>query len=163
MATTTRTHNTSVSLSEDTRAKMIDMLNQSLADGLDLYSQVKQAHWNIKGMNFIALHKLFDDVAEGVLVFVDDVAERVTALGGEAQGTVRMSAENTSLPEFPNDIDTGEAFVRAVADRVAGFANSSRENATTAMDAGDEATGDLFIELTRESDKLLYFLEAHLQ
>jgi len=163
MPTTEKTYSTSVSLSDDTRAKMIELLNQSLADSLDLYSQTKQAHWNVKGMNFIALHQLFDQVAEGILVMVDDIAERVTALGGTAQGTVRMSADNTRLPEFPDDIDTGEAYVSAVAERVANLGNSSRENATTAMDAGDEATGDLYIEITRESDKLLYFLEAHIQ
>ena len=163
MPTTKRTFKTSTNLDSDVRKQMIEVLNQSLADSLDLYSQSKQAHWNVKGMNFFALHQLFDQVAEGTLPMVDEIGERVTALGGEAMGTVRMSATNSTLPEFPTDIDTGESFVNAIVERVSAFANSSRENANKAMDAGDEATADLFIEITRETDKMLYFLEAHIQ
>jgi starvation-inducible DNA-binding protein len=142
---------------------MIGLLNQQLADCFDLYSQLKQAHWNVKGMNFIALHELFDEVAATVEGFVDTIAERVTALGADAQGTARMAADNTTLPEFPDNLDSGEAFVQAVAERVAAFSNSCRAGATTAMDSGDEATADVFIEITREMDKMLYFLESHIQ
>lgn len=163
MNPTTRTYKTMISLDVAVRGEMVGLLNQQLADTFDLYSQVKQAHWNVKGMNFIALHKLFDDIAGEVEDMVDMLAERVTALGADAQGTARMAAQNSSLPEFPSDIEGGEAFVQAVAERVAAYTNSSRAAATTAMDAGDEATGDLFIEITREMDKQLYFLEAHLQ
>lgn len=163
MNPTTRTYQTSVDLDVAVRGEMIGLLNQHLADSLDLYSQTKQAHWNVKGMNFIALHKLFDDVAAIVETMVDTVAERVTALGADAQGTVRMAAANSTLPEFPSDLQSGEAFVEAMVERVSAYTNSSRKAATVAMDAGDEATGDVFIEITREMDKLLYFLEAHLQ
>lgn len=160
---TKKSFNTHVSLDADVRSQMIDVLNQHLADSLDLYSQAKQAHWNVKGMNFFTLHELFDKVADTVIELVDMIAERVTALGGEALGTVRMSASNSSLPEFPSDLDTGEAFVHVMVERMAAFANNSRANANKAMDVGDEATADLFIELTRETDKLLYFLESHIQ
>ena len=163
MNPTTRTYKTTVDLDVAVRGEMVGLLNQQLADSFDLYSQSKQAHWNVKGMNFIALHKLFDDVADTVEGMIDMIAERVTALGADAQGTARMAAANSSLPEFPADLDSGEAFVHALVERVGAFANSSRRAATTAMDAGDEATGDLFIEVTREMDKLLYFLEAHVQ
>ncbi len=163
MNPTTRTYQTQVDLDVAVRGEMIGLLNQQLADSLDLYSQTKQAHWNVKGMNFIALHKLFDDVAAAVEGIVDMIAERVTALGADAQGTVRMSAANTTLPEFPSDLNSGEDFVHTMVERVGAFANSNRHAATTALESGDEATGDLFIEVTREMDKLLYFLEAHIQ
>lgn len=163
MNPTTRTYKTSVSLDVAVRGEIIGLLNQQLADSLDLYSQTKQAHWNVKGMNFIALHKLFDEIAEVVEDSVDTIAERVTALGADAQGTVRMSASNSTLPEFPSDLQGGEAFVQALTERVAAFANSNRAAATAALEAGDEATGDLFIGITRDMDKYLYFLEAHLQ
>ena len=163
MNPTTRTYKTQVDLDITVRGEMIGLMNQQLADSLDLYSQTKQAHWNVKGMNFIALHKLFDDIAAQVEEIIDTIAERVTALGADAQGTVRMSAANSTLPEFPSDLDSGEAFVHALVERVGAYANSSRHAASTALEAGDEATGDVFVEITREMDKLLYFLEAHIQ
>jgi starvation-inducible DNA-binding protein len=163
MNPTTKTYRTTVSLDVTVRAEMVGILNQQLADGLDLYSQTKQAHWNVKGMNFIALHKLFDDIAAVVEEFIDSIGERVTALGADAQGTVRMSASNSTLPEFPADIESGEEFVEAMVERVGSFANSSREAANSALDAGDEITADLFVGITGEMDKLLYFLEAHLR
>lgn len=163
MNPTTRTYETQVDLDVTVRGEMIGLLNQQLADSLDFYSQAKQAHWNVKGMNFIALHELFDQVADAVIEMVDNIAERVTALGADAQGTVRMAAANSTLPEFPGDLDSGEAFVQVMVERAGAFANSNRKAATTALEAGDEATGDLFVEITREMDKLLYFLEAHIQ
>lgn len=163
MNPTTRTYKTSIELDVAVRGEMVGILNQHLADSLDLYSQAKQAHWNVKGMNFYQLHLLFDEVADKIEDMVDMVAERVTALGAHAEGTVRMSAANSTLPEFPDEINGGEAYLNAVIERVAQYANASRANATRALESGDEATGDLFIEITRESDKLLYFLEAHVQ
>ena len=163
MNPTTRTYKTQVDLDVAVRGEMIGLLNQQLADSLDLYSQTKQAHWNVKGMNFIALHKLFDDVAAAVEETVDTIAERVTALGADAQGTVRMAAANSTLPEFPSDLNGGEAFVEAMVERAGAFANSNRHAANQALEAGDEITADLFVGVTREIDKLLYFLEAHIQ
>ncbi len=163
MNPTTRTYKTSIDIDVAVRGEMIGVLNQQLADSLDLYSQTKQAHWNVKGMNFIALHKLFDDVAEAVEAMVDTIAERVTALGADARGTVRMSATNSTLPEFPDNLEGGEAYIHAMVERVSIYANSSRRAASTALNAGDEVTADVFIEVTREMDKMLYFLEAHIQ
>jgi starvation-inducible DNA-binding protein len=155
-------YKTEISLNADTRAKMIELLNQQLADAFDVYSQTKQAHWNVKGMNFISLHELFDATAAGVLVFVDMIAERITALGGVANGTVRMAAQHSQIKEFADDIHGGEAYVREVAQKVGHFANTSREAIDTATDAGDQATADLFTEIVRDLDKQLYFLESHL-
>jgi starvation-inducible DNA-binding protein len=141
---------------------MITLLNQQLADTFDLYSQTKQAHWNVKGMNFIQLHKLFDDLAEDILKYVDEIAERATALGGYAEGTARMAAANSTLPEFPTEIVDGRQVVEVLAERYAKYAASSRAAIETAMEDEDQATADLFIEISRAMDQHLWFLEAHL-
>lgn len=154
---------TSIDISEDTRAQMIDLLNQHLADLSDLYSQTKQAHWNVKGIHFIALHELFDDLAEGVLEFVDMVAERATALGGYAMGTARMAAANSQLEEFPVEVTDGTEAVEILVKRYAAAAANVRSAINTADEAGDMSTSDLFTEISRALDKNLWFLEAHLQ
>ena len=158
-----RSFSTSIDIPAERRAKVIKILNQHLADSFDLQSQVKQAHWNVKGSDFWQLHKLFDEVAERASEWVDELAERVTALGGYATGTVRMAAESSTLPEFPTDITDSMAYVRAVADRVAAFTNSAREASDATDKLGDANTSDLFTEISRCADKYLYFLEAHLQ
>lgn len=166
MATTSapaRSFSTSVDIPADRRAKVVKVLNQHLADAFDLLSQVKQAHWNVKGSDFWQLHKLFDEVAERAEEWVDELAERVTALGGYATGTVRMAASSSTLPEFPTDITDSMAYVRAVAERVAAFTNSARDAIDVTDRLGDANTSDLFTEISRCADKYLYFLEAHLQ
>src|SRR6185503_11431615 len=108
MATKTdRTFETRIDSAVDTRGKVIELLNARLADTFDLYSQLKQAHWNVKGSDFIQLHLLYDQVAESVLEFVDTIAERATALGGLALGTARMAAEASTLDEYPLDAVEG--------------------------------------------------------
>ncbi len=158
-----RTFETSVDLPADKRSKVNAILNQHLADSFDLQSQIKQAHWNVKGADFWQLHKLFDETAERAEEWVDLLAERVTALGGYANGTVRMSAAASSLPEFPTDITDSMAYVRAVSDRLAAFTNSAREAIDATDTLGDANTADLFTEISRCADTYLYFLEAHLQ
>jgi starvation-inducible DNA-binding protein len=158
-----RTFKTRIDLPAADRGKVNALLNQNLADALDLMSQTKTAHWNVKGNDFWQLHKLFDELAEEVVEWIDMVAERVTALGGYATGTVRMSAANSQLPEFPTDITDGMDYVRALADRLAAYTNSSREGIDTTDKMGDANTADLLTEISRCADKYLYFLEAHLQ
>jgi starvation-inducible DNA-binding protein len=160
---TVRSFTTSVDIPTDDRAKINRILNQHLADSFDLMSQVKQAHWNVKGSDFWQLHKLFDEVAERAAEWVDEFAERVTALGGYATGTVRMAAASSTLPEFPTEITDSMDYVKAVAERVAAFTNSAREAIDQTDDLGDADTADLFTEVSRCADKYLYFLEAHLQ
>ncbi|MCC6313546.1 MAG: DNA starvation/stationary phase protection protein Dps [Thermomicrobiales bacterium] len=157
---TFKTHN---DLPADVRRTMIDLLNQQLADTFDLYSQVKQSHWNVKGAEFMQLHLLFDDLAERVLEFVDSIAERVTALGGKARGTARMAAHNSHLPELPDDINEGMAYVSALVERYGAYAASSRAAIAQSDRVGDLDTADLFTEVSRQTDKDLWFLEAHLQ
>ncbi|MGE0544569.1 MAG: DNA starvation/stationary phase protection protein Dps [Dehalococcoidia bacterium] len=158
-----RAFRTRNSLSQATREHMIMLLNQHLADSSDLYSQTKQAHWNVRGPEFIQLHELFDELAGSVLGYVDMIAERATALGGEAAGTVRMAAGGSRLPEYPADLRRGLQHVEALADRYGDYANATRQAIDEAAAAGDMDTSDLFTEISRGVDKHLWFLEAHLQ
>ena len=158
-----RSFTTSVDIPARRRAKVNVVLNQHLADAFDLVSQVKQAHWNVKGSDFWQLHKLFDEVAERAAEWVDEFAERVTALGGYATGTVRMAAATSTLPEFPTEVTESMDYVRAVAERLAAFTNSARAAIDQTDELGDADTADLFTEVSRCADKYLYFLEAHLQ
>ena len=164
MATKTRTmFDTRNDLSLESREKLVELLNARLADTLDLYSQVKQAHWNVKGPDFIQLHELYDMVAETVLPFVDEIAERATALGGLATGTVRMAAEASELDEYPLDGTDGQETVRLVADRLAAYGALVREAIETAdSELGDMDTADLFTDVSRAIDKHLWFVESHL-
>jgi starvation-inducible DNA-binding protein len=154
---------TSIDLAENVRDKMIALLNQQLAGTFDLYSQTKQAHWNVKGAQFFALHELFDRLAAELEAFVDTIAERATALGGLAQGTVRQAAANSELDDYPLELTESLPTVTALVERYAALAASTREAIEAADAAGDESTADTFTEVSRGLDKALWFLEAHLQ
>ena len=149
-------------LPADARQKLIALLNQQLADTTDLRTQTKHAHWNVKGPNFIALHKLFDELAEQLSEFADEIAERATALGGVATGTARVVAANSRVPEFPSDAFDWKAVVTALADRYANLAKTTREAIDRSDELGDQDTVDLFTEVSRGLDKSLWFLEAHI-
>ena len=153
----------SVAMKKAARAESIKALNQLLADIFDLMSQTKQAHWNIKGPRFIGLHKMFDEFAEGLEDYVDMIAERVTALGGYALGTARMAAKASRIPEYPTDVIMDLDHVRALSERYSIFANNTREAIDATDDAGDPDTADLLTDVSRDTDKWLWFLEAHLQ
>lgn len=156
-------HNTKIDLSTDQREKVIGLLNSRLADASDLKSQAKQAHWNVKGMSFIALHELFDDVATAVEGHIDLIAERVTTLGGTALGTVRVAAQNSTLSEYPHEITDGAAHVDALSTALADFGKVVRKAIDESAELGDQDTADLFTEISREIDKQLWFVEAHIQ
>ncbi|MGH2615139.1 MAG: DNA starvation/stationary phase protection protein Dps [Thermomicrobiales bacterium] len=158
-----RTFVTAVDIPDSTRAEMIALLNQALADTSDLYSQTKQAHWNVKGVHFYPLHLLFDQLAEKRIGEADNLAERATELGGYATGTVRMAAANSRLPEIPTDIDGGLDYVQALVERYGLHANNTRAGIDQADKAGDMDTADLLTQISRELDKDLWFLQAHLQ
>jgi starvation-inducible DNA-binding protein len=150
-------------LPEATRAKMIELLNARLADCKDLQTQVKQAHWNVKGPNFIALHELFDKINDEVEEYVDEIAERAVQLGGVAEGTARMVAKRSSLPEYPANTVDGRSHVEALSSVLAAFGKAARQAIDQADDIGDLDTADLFTEVSRGIDKWLWFVEAHLQ
>lgn len=150
-------------LSIETREEVAHSLNQALADTTDLQTQTKHAHWNVKGMQFQQLHQLFDEQTELLAGQADTIAERLTALGGTAHGTARQAAANSQLEEFPADATDGPACVAALADRYAAHAANMREWIDATAAVGDADTSDMFTELSREIDKQLWFLEAHLQ
>ena len=156
-------HNSKIDLSTDQREKLIGVLNGLLADASDLKSHAKQAHWNVKGMSFIALHELFDGVATAVEGHVDLIAERVTTLGGTAMGTVRLAAQNSRLSEYPHEITDGASHVDALSSALADFGKRVRTGIDDASELGDQDTADLFTEISREIDKQLWFVEAHIQ
>lgn len=156
-------HNTKIDIAKNKREKLVAILNQRLADATDLKSQAKQAHWNVKGMNFIALHELFDQVSTELDPMVDDIAERITTLGGTALGTVRTAAQNSSLAEYPLEITDGAAHVDALSNALADFGKKVRADIDTTDSLDDKDTADLFTGISRSIDKLLWFVEAHLQ
>lgn len=151
-------------LSPSIRTRMIELLNVRLADAIDLRTQLKVAHWNVKGHQFIALHKLFDEIVADADEYVDLIAERAVQLGGVADGTARQVAERSSLDEYAaTNGGGGEEHVHAVADALASFGRSAREAIETAAEAKDQDTSDIFTEISRGTDKWLWVVEAHRQ
>jgi starvation-inducible DNA-binding protein len=157
-----RFYPTRIDLAADIRQQVVEILNQTLAASLDLKTQTKQAHWNVKGLDFYQLHELFDEMAGELEEFTDMVAERVTALGGTAMGTARIAATQSLLPEYPHDIASGLEHVTALAERYASYGSHIRSAIDKTDDLGDADTADLYTEISRAIDKRLWFLEAHL-
>lgn len=155
-------YSTRIDLAKDIRVKVIAILNRTLAATLDLKTQTKQAHWNVKGINFLQLHELFDTLATELEGYVDLVAERITALGGVAMGTARIAANESILPEYDLSAVSGIEHVTALADRFAAYAKHVREAIDTTDELGDADTADLYTEISRTIDMRLWFLEAHL-
>lgn len=156
-------HNTKISLPAKQRVELIAMLNVTMASMTDLYLQLKNAHWNVKGMQFIALHKLFDELAEGTEPQIDDLAERITALGGTALGALQDIVNSSQLKAYPADLCEAKLVVEHLAHNFAILGEHARTNISETEKHGDIATGDIYIGLTRFLDKNLWFLEAHLQ
>lgn len=151
------------SFPEKTRQQIITVLQQNLADATDLMIQAKQAHWNVKGPSFIALHELFDKISEETEEYVDLIAERIVQYGGMAEGTVRVSAKRSRLPEYPLNIAQGREHVQALSQALANFGESVRNAIDQADELGDKDTADIFTEISRGVDKYLWFVEAHNQ
>jgi starvation-inducible DNA-binding protein len=143
------------------RSQVIDLLNERLADAIDLQLQAKQAHWNVKGPQFIALHKLFDEIVEAVEEYVDLLAERVVQLGGIAEGTSAIVAERSELPQYPINIATGDEHVWALSNALARFGERIRRAIDDTDELGDADATDICTEISRGVDKWLWFVEAH--
>lgn len=150
-------------VSLDHRTNLNRLMNQRLATAIDLQMQMKQAHWNVKGPSFIALHELFDKAHEEVEGYVDMIAERIVQFGGIARGTVRSSAASTELADYPAAISEGPAHVEAVARALSTFGSDVRNMIAEANELGDAGTADIFTEISRGIDKMLWFVEAHSQ
>jgi starvation-inducible DNA-binding protein len=156
----TTMHKSHNDLPSNARSVAIELLNARLADTIDLALAVKQAHWNLKGPQFIGVHELLDELRGELDDYVDKMAERVTALGGTALGTSQVVTKSTALPAYPTDIYTIKDHLTALVERWSLVANAVRKNID---EAGDAGTADLFTEASRGLDKSLWFLEAHIQ
>ena len=165
MATTasTRLYATKNDLPEASRREGIGLLNQRLADCIDLQTQCKQAHWNVKGPTFIALHKLFDEINAAVAEYADLVAERIVQLGGVAEGTVGVVAERSALVDYPLGLTTGAEHVAALSDALAAFGRTVRVGIEEMNELEDADSADILTEISRGVDKWLWFVEAHQQ
>jgi starvation-inducible DNA-binding protein len=150
-------------LAQEKRAAVVKLLNDRLIDLIDLRLQTKTAHWNVRGPNFIALHELFDEIAEVVDGFADEVAERLTALGGLTDANTQAVGKNTSLRPYPTDIAAGAEHVDALSSALAATAKGVRAGIEEAEEHDDAVTADLFTEVAAGLDKKLWFVEAHQQ
>jgi len=150
-------------LPEPARIDVVGLLNQRLADCLDLQGQSKQAHWNVKGPAFIALHQLFDDINGDVTAYADLLAERVVQLGGVAEGTVGIVAKRSTLIDYPLTASMGSAHVAALSDALAAFGRAVRIGIEEMNGLEDAASADILTEIVRGVDKWLWFVEAHQQ
>ncbi|HEY9827572.1 MAG TPA: DNA starvation/stationary phase protection protein Dps [Stenomitos sp.] len=157
-----RFYPTRIDLPAGVRSQVAALLNQTLATTIDLKTQAKQAHWNVKGMDFLQLHELFDELSTELEDYVDLVAERITALGGTAMGTARIAASNSLLSEYPFEAIDGPEHVAALADCYGIYAKHLRSGIEQTAEWGDADTSDLYTEISRTIDKRLWFLEAHL-
>ena len=160
---TAKLYRTKNDLPPATRAQVADLLNQRLADCIDLQTQCKQAHWNLKGANFIALHKLFDEINDSVEDYVDLIAERIAQLGGIAEGTARVVAERSALDVYPLVLETSDEHVDALSTALAAFARTARLGIDEMDELEDAVSSDILTEITRGVDQWLWFVEAHQQ
>ena len=148
-------------LNDNTRSQMVGLLNDRLADAIDLTLAVKQAHWNIKGPSFIGIHELLDDVADRCREHADTIAERCVILGGQARGTIQTVVAETDLPPYPVEAQDQARHVEALKERFMAFGAALRDSIGAAGEAGDEDTADLFTEVSRTVDKDAWFIGAH--
>lgn len=151
------------SLPEKTRQEIAALLQERLSDSIDLMLQAKQAHWNVKGPNFIALHGLFDKVFSDTEKYVDLIAERIVQLGGIAHGTIRVAGRESSLPEYPLNISSGKKHVAGLAHAIAFYGGLIRKGIELSAEVGDADTADILTEVSRGADTNLWFVEAHEQ
>ena len=158
-----RTHRTKNDLPDNAKKVAIELLNARLADGIDLALLTKQAHWNLKGPQFIAVHEMLDGFRKQIDVHVDTIAERVAQLGGTALGTTQAVAKSTTLPPYPTDIYAVKDHLHALIEHYGAVANAVRKSIDEADEAGDPDTADIFTQVSRDLDKSLWFLEAHVQ
>jgi starvation-inducible DNA-binding protein len=152
------THNTLPML---IREKSVNILNLHLAAAIDLHGQMKQAHWNVRGPGFIAVHELFDRISAEVEMWSDQLAERAGGLGATAQGTVQIAAANSFMVPYPLGIADVQKHIFAVAAALAAFGQSVRNAIDVIAKSGDADTADLCTEISRAVDKQLWFVEAH--
>ncbi len=160
---TPKMYETKNDIPKSRRLELNALLNERLAEAVDLQMQMKQAHWNVKGPNFIGLHELFDQIDEAVESYVDLIAERIVQLGGIAEGTIRVVASRSRLGDYSLIIADGEAHIGAVSTALSNFGRETRNTIERAEKLEDADTADIFTEISRGIDKWLWFVEAHSQ
>ncbi|MEM1365104.1 MAG: DNA starvation/stationary phase protection protein Dps, partial [Pseudomonadota bacterium] len=148
-------------LNDNTRNEVVELLNARMADAIDLTLAVKQAHWNLKGTGFVGVHELLDTVADNLRDGVDTMAERAVILGGIARGTAQVTAEKSSLEPYPTEIVDIQEHIDALVERFKDFGEKVRKAAEAAEEAGDGDTEDLFVEVSRTTDKDAWFIGAN--
>ena len=158
-----RLHRTNNDLKNNAKAVAAELLQKALQTGIDLALVTKQAHWNLKGLQFIGVHLMLDGFRKDQDEYNDTMAERLTQLGGTAKGTTQEVAQGTRLPPYPTDIYAVTDHLKALIDHYAIHANAIRASIEEADEAGDADTADIFTEVSRGLDKQLWFLEAHVQ
>jgi len=158
-----RLFSTKNDLPESIRLEVIPLLNQRLAECIDLQTQCKQAHWNVKGPSFIGLHKLFDDINESVEGYVDLIAERIVQLGGIAEGTIGAVEGRSTLIDYPLALSTGAEHVAALSDALSGFGRAARLGIEEMQELKDADSADMLTDISRGVDQWLWFVEAHQQ
>ncbi len=156
-------HHTKNDIPLEKRSAAISLLNSYLASFLDLILQFRQAHWNVKGPQFISLHKLFESIADELVEASDTIAERITALGGTAEGTISVIAVKTILPSYSLTIYQGKESLEALSNSLSVLGKSIRKGIVQTEDLEDAGTTDLLTGLSRDLDKKLWLIEAHLQ
>ena len=155
-------HRTKNDLPEKTRTEVVAILNANLANSIDLMHQARQAHWNVKGPTFIALHKLFDEIAAAAGEYMDLIAERVVQLGGTAEGTIQNAAKRSTVKEYPLSISAERDHLETLSSALASYGKGARHAIDQCDELGDKDTADIFTEISRGVDKFLWFVEAHL-
>ncbi len=158
-----RLFSTKNDLPESIRLEVIPLLNQRLAECIDLQTQCKQAHWNVKGPSFIGLHKLFDDINESVEGYVDLIAERIVQLGGVAEGTIGVVEARSTIVDYPLTLSTGAEHVAALSDALSGFGRAARLGIEEMQELKDADSADMLTDISRGVDQWLWFVEAHQQ
>jgi starvation-inducible DNA-binding protein len=156
-------YRTSNTLSENVRSKAAELLNRHLAAAIDLHAQVKQAHWNVRGPAFIAIHELLDKVADVVEGYSDTIAERAAALGSTAEGTIQVAVDRSFLDQYKLGVADQKSHLAAVTAALAAFGDSARKAIDEAAAFGDLDTSDVFTEVSRGIDYQLWLVESHLQ
>lgn len=154
-------HKSNIDLGDNVRGQMVGLLNQSLASAIDLMLRTKEAHWNVRGANFIALHKFFDELNTVMIEHVDTIAERITSIGGQAEGRLPQVNERSQMPEYPV-ATKAEDHLNTLAKSFATLGKECRANIDKADDAGDADTADMYTAISRDLDKYLWMIEAHI-
>ncbi len=158
-----RMYENGVALPDETKRRVTEILQRRLAEAIDLQSQAKFAHWNVKGFNFYQLHLVFDSVQETILNQIDPIAERITQLGGVANGTVRQAVCLSRVPEYPVDAVAGMEHVEALSNALGDYCADLREAARDIRECGDPPTAHFLKRLIQKAEEQLYFLESHLE